>query len=345
MKNERCKIKNIILLKKKIVKILLLIIGISLTTGFYYDNNIYIDLEELTVELGDSLPQEKINYINTLLSGSNHKLEDNVQKNQAGYTTKVGTYDYYIVYDDKDRKYSKITNQKSIINVVDTTKPLISLKKEKYTYDYGSKINIKDIAICFDYSECKLEFEKKINTSKSGKQKTTIIATDEQGNTNKIEVTINILKKSSYNSSKTNSSYNKINEKNNTKNNSLSNDSKENLRYQIIEFAKQFVGNPYVYGGTSLTNGTDCSGFTQSVYAHFGYSLPRSALSQGNIGKKISYNELKPGDLIVYKYANGGGHVGMFVGNGKMIHAGTSKTGIVIAKIFSGNKTYRRVIY
>ncbi|MBQ9854423.1 MAG: C40 family peptidase [Bacilli bacterium] len=345
MKNERCKIKNIILLNKKIVKILLLIIGISLTTGFYYDNNIYIDLEEITVELGDSIPQEKINYINTLLSGSNHTVEDNVPKNEAGYTTKTGTYEYYIVYDDKDRKYSKITNQKSKINVVDTTKPLISLKKDKYTYNYGSKINVKDIAVCFDYSECNLEFEEKINTNKSGEQNAIIIATDKHGNQNKINVKINIKKKVVNSSNNGSSSYNKINEKNNTLNNSLSEKDKENLRYQIIEFAKKFVGNPYVYGGTSLTKGTDCSGFTQSVYANFGYSLPRSALSQGNIGKKVSYSELKPGDLIVYRYSNGGGHVGMFIGNGKMIHAGTAKTGIVIANIFSGNRTYRRVIY
>jgi len=137
----------------------------------------------------------------------------------------------------------------------------------------------------------------------------------------------------------------KLNEKNNILNNSLSNSEKVNLRYRLIEFAKQFIGNPYVYGGTSLTKGTDCSGFTQSVYANFGYSLPRSALSQAVVGKQVTVNSLLPGDLIVYHYANGGGHVGIYLGDNKMIHAGTEKTGIVIANIFSGTKTYHRVIY
>lgn len=319
--------------------------GISLTTGFYYDNNIYIDLEEITVELGSDLQNEKLNYISSLLAGTDQKLEDNVPKNYSGYTTEVGTYEYYIVYIDKDRKYSIVTNQKSIINVVDTTKPYVILKKEKYTYNYGSVININDLAVCFDLSPCKLEFKNEINTTKSGEQKTVIMAIDEYGNTNEIDVTINIKKKISNSSNEKNSSYNKINVKNNNLNKSLSEEMKDSLRYEIIEYAKRFVGNPYVYGGTSLTKGADCSGFTQSVYANFGYSLPRTALSQGNVGKKVSYSDLMPGDLIVYHYASGGGHVGMFIGNGKMIHSGTEKTGITIAKIFSGNKTYRRVIY
>ena len=136
-------------------------------------------------------------------------------------------------------------------------------------------------------------------------------------------------------------SYSNVDVHNNRLNNGLSSEQKNAIRYELINFAKQFEGNPYVYGGTSLTNGTDCSGFTMSVYNNFGYKLPRSSVSQAYVGKMVSRNELLPGDLVVYYY----GHVGIYIGNGKMIHAGTEKTGIVIAPIFAGNKTYRRIIY
>ena len=78
-----------------------------------------------------------------------------------------------------------------------------------------------------------------------------------------------------------------------------------------------------------------------SVYNNFGYQLPRSAVSQASVGMIVSPNELLPGDLVVYYY----GHVGIYVGNGLMVHAGTEKTGIVVAPIFAGSKTYRRIIY
>lgn len=88
---------------------------------------------------------------------------------------------------------------------------------------------------------------------------------------------------------------------------------------EIANFALQFVGNPYVWGGTSLTNGTDCSGFTQSVYAHFGYSLTRTTTTQINQGRAVSYEDAQPGDLIFYS-----GHVAIYIGNGQIVHASNS---------------------
>ena len=132
-----------------------------------------------------------------------------------------------------------------------------------------------------------------------------------------------------------------MNEANNQKNSLLTEEEKNNLRYSVAEFAKQFIGNPYVYGGTSLTNGTDCSGFTMSIYANYGYLLPRVSTSQIYIGIDIPASALQPGDLVVYHY----GHVGIYVGNGMMVHAGTAQTGIVMAPIFEGARSYRRVIY
>ncbi|WP_165443909.1 C40 family peptidase [Lachnoclostridium sp. Marseille-P6806] len=103
----------------------------------------------------------------------------------------------------------------------------------------------------------------------------------------------------------------------------------------VVNFACQFVGNPYVYGGTSLTNGTDCSGFTQSVYSAFGISIPRTAESQRNAGVEVaSLEEAQPGDLICYP-----GHVGLYIGNGTIVHASTRATGIKYSAA-----TYRSIL-
>lgn len=96
-----------------------------------------------------------------------------------------------------------------------------------------------------------------------------------------------------------------------------------------MDFALQFEGNPYVYGGTSLTNGADCSGFVMSVFAQFGYSLPRVAADQYNQSAKKSVEDLEPGDLIFY--GSGISHVALYIGNGQIIHASTSASGIKIS--------------
>lgn len=102
----------------------------------------------------------------------------------------------------------------------------------------------------------------------------------------------------------------------------------------IANYALQFVGNPYVFGGTSLTNGADCSGFTQSVHKYFGISIPRSSGAQANAGKSVSLSAIQAGDIIYY-----GGHVGIYIGNGQIVHASTAKTGIKISSY-----TYRTPI-
>ena len=89
-----------------------------------------------------------------------------------------------------------------------------------------------------------------------------------------------------------------------------------------------FTSNPYVYGGTSLTNGADCSGFTLSVYAHFGISLPHSATAQSYYGTEVSLSELEPGDLLFYGTDGDIGHVGIYTGGGMIVHASTEATGI-----------------
>lgn len=102
-------------------------------------------------------------------------------------------------------------------------------------------------------------------------------------------------------------------------------------RQKIVSYALQFVGNPYVYGGSSLTNGTDCSGFTMSVYSGCGYSIPRDSRSQASSGREVSLDELKPGDLIFYSKGGSINHVALYIGNNQVVHASTAKTGIKIS--------------
>ena len=103
------------------------------------------------------------------------------------------------------------------------------------------------------------------------------------------------------------------------------------IRQSMIEYASQFVGNPYVWGGTSLTNGADCSGFTMSVFAHFGISTGRSSRDQAAKGKEVAVSAVQPGDLLFYASGNYINHVALYIGNGQVIHASTAKSGIKIS--------------
>lgn len=118
------------------------------------------------------------------------------------------------------------------------------------------------------------------------------------------------------------------------------------LRNKIVNYGLQFVGNPYVWGGTSLTRGADCSGFTQSVMRNFGISLPRVSRDQAKVGRAVSASEMRPGDLIFY--ANSGGtinHVAIYIGNGQIVHAASRRSGIRISTWnYRSYKTIRSVI-
>ncbi len=103
------------------------------------------------------------------------------------------------------------------------------------------------------------------------------------------------------------------------------------FRNQIVNYACQFVGNRYVWGGTSLTNGCDCSGFTQSVLKHFGISIPRVSRDQARSGVKVDSSSMRPGDLIFYANRRGTiNHVGMYIGNGQVVNAASTRSGIRI---------------
>ena len=102
-------------------------------------------------------------------------------------------------------------------------------------------------------------------------------------------------------------------------------------RTAIVAYARQFLGNPYVYGGTSLTNGADCSGFTQGVFANFGITTGRSSRDQAERGREIAIDTAQPGDLLFYASGNTINHVALYIGGGQVIHASNSTTGIIIS--------------
>lgn len=115
-------------------------------------------------------------------------------------------------------------------------------------------------------------------------------------------------------------------------------------REAIVDYALQFVGNPYVWGGTSLTQGADCSGFTQSVFRDNNISIPRTSRTQAGLGKTISIDAMQPGDLIFYTNGKEIDHVVLYIGNGKVVAASSPSTGIRITN-YNYRQPYKVVSY
>lgn len=106
------------------------------------------------------------------------------------------------------------------------------------------------------------------------------------------------------------------------------------VRTSLVEYSKKFLGNRYVYGGNSLTKGIDCSGFTQQIYAKFGYKLPRTSRTQANVGTPIKASQIKPGDLVFYGNSKTINHVAIYIGGNKIIHASNPRSGIKISNMY-----------
>lgn len=105
------------------------------------------------------------------------------------------------------------------------------------------------------------------------------------------------------------------------------------VRIDLCQYAQEYIGNPYVWGGTSLTKGADCSGFTLSIFKKYGFSLPHSAAAQSQMGSKVSLSEAKAGDLVFYTKGGRVNHVAIYIGNGQVVHASNPKTGIRISAV------------
>lgn len=129
--------------------------------------------------------------------------------------------------------------------------------------------------------------------------------------------------------------------------NGVTPDSETELRKGMVNYAMQFIGNPYVYGGTSMVNGVDCSAFVQNIYRNFGMSLPRTCREQVSLGREIPLEDIRPGDLLYYYDYDKGyvGHVTMYIGNNKVIHASNPKSGIIISNAWYRTPTSIRRMF
>jgi len=200
----------------------------------------------------------------------------------------------------------------------------ISLGENKAGYVSTEFVKVETIyeeAVSIEEEQESIEEEHAANAQADDQQS----SQTQNSNTNNTKPTTN---KPTPNKSKPHKTYNNSNV---TKDSVENSDSGSSLGGKLVDFALQFNGNPYVWGGTSLTNGADCSGFTQSVYAHFGISIPRTSRTQATGGRSISVSNLQPGDLLFYAKRGSINHVALYIGNGKVIGASSPSTGIKIS--------------
>lgn len=201
------------------------------------------------------------------------------------------------------------------------------------------EVNVKDdsdeqwIRVSYDDQEGYiarelLDLDYKLATAEEVEREEEVITTTTEVKTETKTETSTVSKKTTSNKT-TSSKTKKVSEPKTSSNSSV--------RSSIVSYAKQFVGGKYVYGGTSLTNGVDCSGFTMRVYEKFGYNITRTSRSQAAAGKTISVSSVKPGDLVFYADGGSINHVAMYIGNGQIVHASNPKTGIKIS-----NMNYRK---
>lgn len=232
---------------------------------------------------------------------------------EASVVTNVYHNETYVI-----KKYSKDGNWVKI-KIGDGVGGWISADFVKVSVDMDTAITIKE-------EKAQLKAEKEAAEREAAAERAAQAAEENNNNSS------NNTYSNSNNSSNSNSSNNSARRSYSSSKPSYSDGGSSSGGSAVVAYAKQFLGNPYVYGGSSLTKGTDCSGFTMSVYAHFGYSLNRSSYTQVNNGRAVSMSSLKPGDLLFYKYGGSTiSHVAIYIGGGQIIHASTEETGIIIS--------------
>ena len=249
--------------------------------------------------------------------------------NKADFVQEVSTYD-----DDKLTEY-----EETKIRVAETKAVLEEEQEELQEVEEAQRVYKKELDSKIASAKNKVaNFESELaNAQKKAKeyqttiQKQTALITQLKEEERKAA---EALESAGEDNSSSNSSGGKGNSSGGSSNSNVSVPSDGSLGAAIASYALKFVGNPYVFGGTSLTNGADCSGFTMSVHKHFGISIPRRSTDQSYGGKRISISAVQPGDINYY-----GDHVGIYIGGGQIVHASSERTGIKISSY-----TYRTPI-
>ena len=195
------------------------------------------------------------------------------------------------------------------IKVEDGMKGYVSKEYVELDYDFDKAISIEEEKQAEEEAARALEEQQ----AQQNEDSTSSSTNDSQNDSNVVDSDTNDVSESASNSSVSTTS---------------------TTRQNIVNFALQFVGNPYVYGGTSLTNGADCSGFTQAVYRNFGISINRTSRDQASNGTAVSLSNVQPGDLIFYKNGSSIGHVALYIGNGQVVHASSPTSGIKVSNMY-----------
>ncbi len=346
------------------------IAGISLTLKEFYqvaekadEKAVHSLLETFSVQ--DLAFAQVSNYVNIRDKASEEgkilgKLYDNaaatiLSKEDGWYKIKSGSVSGYIKADylatgDKARELAKTAGTR--IAVVNTTTLKVRAKasteaevltlvaegedlpvvKEQEGWVKVKYNENRNGFISADYVKLQTIYEEAVSIEEEQQRLAEEAAADRQSNSSSSNSSQS--SSSSSNSSSKSSSSGSSSSKSSSSGSSSQNTSGSSLGNQIVSYAKQFVGNPYVWGGTSLTRGADCSGFTQSVFKHFGIRIPRTSRSQAAGGTRVSISNLRVGDLVFYTKSGTINHVAIYIGGGKVISASSPSTGIRITSLY-----------
>ena len=245
----------------------------------------------------------------------------------------------------KDATVLTLVGEGEVLPVKKESKNWVKIKTDDHSgyvsAEYVELYTENEQAESIEEERARLEREEEAKRAEEEARRQELLAQQQATSNRNTTHTSNNSTSSSTSSSSSSSSSSSVGSSSQSSGSTSTSTGNKSLGQQIANYAVQFKGNPYVYGGTSLTNGADCSGFVMSVFRNFGISLPRTSGAQAASGRRVaSISQAQPGDLIAYT-----GHIGIYIGNGKLIHASSPKTGIIISDVnYRPIKSIRRIV-